>query len=108
MKIEYSYCGHIATDINYIECKKDELAKALKKLEDNLSQVARITLKIGKQTVYIYHEKCSGYKRASKKRIETYDEATAFACGGIKRTQYYTKLKGQIEKLLSASAKTDR
>ena len=102
MKTEYSYCGHIATDINYIECEKSEVAKALKALEDNLSQVTRITLKIGKQTVYIYHEKCSGYKRATKKRFESYDEATAFACGGKKRTQYYTKLKSQIEKLLCA------
>lgn len=102
MKIEYSYCGHIATDIKYIKCEKDELAKALNALEDNLSQVTRITLEIGKQTVYIYHEKCSGYKRATKKRFESHDEATAFACGGIGRTQYYTKLKTQIEKLLRA------
>ena len=102
MKIEYSYCGHIATDINYIKCEEDEVAKANKKREDKLTQVTRITLEIGNKTVYIYHEKCSGYKRATKKRFESYDEATAFACGGVKRTQYYTKLKSQIEKLLCA------
>lgn len=101
MKIEYSYCGHIATDINYIKCENDEVSKALKKLEDNLSQVIRITLEIGKQTVYIYHEKCSGYKRATKKRFERYDDVTAFACGGKKRTQCYTKLKSQITELIN-------
>ncbi len=61
MEIRYSYCGNIPTDINYIKCERNELAQALKSLEDNLSQVAVITLKIGKKTVYVYHEKCSGY-----------------------------------------------
>lgn len=102
MKVEYCDMGIF---INKITLKKQQLKEALKMLDDNCSQVGRVTLVIDKKTIHIYHHACSGYKRPTKQRFENkeYDQAMSFACGhskGIKRVQYFKSLQSQITKLL--------
>jgi hypothetical protein len=104
MEIKYMYCGHIQTDINHIKCEPEELDDALQKLQTNLSQAAQIILEIGKHTIYIYHNRFNGYKRATKKKFANneYEAAMVYACGGAKKVQFYTKLKPQIEKIINS------
>lgn len=100
MKVEYA--PSMGIDINKITLKKEQLKSALKILDDNCTQVARVKLVIDKKTIYVCHEKCSGYKKPTKKDL-SYDDCTAFACSysrGIKRVQYFKSLEQQILKLL--------
>jgi hypothetical protein len=102
MKVEYCDMGIY---INKITLKKQQLTEVLKMLDDNCSQVGRVTLVIDKKNIHIYHHSCSGYKRPTKQYFENkeYDQAMSFACGrskGIKRVQYFKSLQSQITKLL--------
>lgn len=101
--LNYATCGHISTDeATHIKCDKSEIKKALK-IFNSTFDVPRLTLDIDKKTVYLYNDKCSGYKRASLEKINNYDYIISYCCErkkGRKRVQRYTALFVEILKLI--------
>jgi hypothetical protein len=75
-------------DVNRIDCSYTELLDALKELDNNLSQISRITLNIDSKTIYIYHESFSGNKSAFTSYTDNYGEATMLACMGARKKKF--------------------
>ena len=109
--VEYAYVGDIPASIKSVKCTEPELQQALKLLDADLSQVARIEMKVGEKTVYIYNHTFSGYKRPSLHRFEDkdWDGVMKFATApqkGRKRTTGFAQLYTEIKDLLKTAWKT--
>lgn len=94
LKIYYTSTG---ININKIILSIDKLKKALKILDNNYSQCARISLIIDDCIIYIYYNSFYGRRKPSLEYINNLNDLDSFALSTNKF--YFKDLEKQIRRL---------